>query len=497
MKTIKSVNPTNPIVLANQEALKADKFIPANVCEELKRICSVTTTTRNGKFPLQEVLMKIVQEERYAKAKKGYSAEACKKRFNEIEAIPTSLLSELYTGESVRVQTGEIPSFVIKALQRMFGIEGENSLSQIINRAFRYKLKEAVYERLEKVSSPMSTNGSKNTAFQLLFKYILKDENVKFETFVEPFARSASTMINYSREALRVYNDADVIWSTFFACLTKNCGKLIKEIESFYGCMNELVKLANGNELVKEFRDDCREDIKTFYQQYLEDGEKNFVHRTPSATDYKIAAKLFVVMRLAMAGDFKQGVKPNLQNADVFTFDKSHLRACAYRMRGASICCGDFAKTIRAYRKSPSAFLFIDPPYLSVKNKDKDKDYLPEFGLDDMIRLLKLLRKAECQVAFTHYADEIVDGFAKDSGLIPTFAYVSQIGNEKPTIVYMKNIQFDLDLIPDDKGGKLVYIEAGISFDDMAAQISEYFASLKKDKDKPSNDKPPNEEVES
>jgi site-specific DNA-adenine methylase len=199
-----------------------------------------------------------------------------------------------------------------------------------------------------------------------------------------------------------------------------------------------------------------------------------------------------------MSGKMECGLRPKLKEIieeigkltqegkpieeEAFVLDEDEFRAVAFRIKDMIISCKDFEEIINEHRNNPTALIFIDPPYLTKSNNYKDKDYLPKFILRDMRRLFKSLRRAKCRIILTHYMDEHIHEYAIKAGLKATFIYVSGINMkgepEEPTVVYTKNMDFDLSIIESDS--RVIYFDDDISFEYMESEVEKHYTEEKK-----------------
>jgi hypothetical protein len=457
-----------------------------------------------------------------------------------------------------REQTGIIPQFVIDDLCDMFcgckkecrlkgKCEGKSkcnckcktSLTQLIKYAIMYELsKEGFNKFLSKdgnasLSPPFSSTGSKSKMYYDLLRFIL--EQLDISIIKEIFGRTAALSMCHGG-VMRIYNDADPLWSNFNRCLRDDVGKLIVNIKILYKHMNELAKLpedverANASE---EELDECvkratalhkyfREELEAFYRQYEEnkklksaDGNKkkkgeakrDSDGKKSDKLDYMMAAKLFILINHAMAGDFGQDFKSNIskdiKDGKTLRFNESRLRICSCRIQNMSIACGDFEKAIKMNTVDEEMIkrilTFIDPPYLPKRNKKGKikpyKGYLKEFTIEDMRRLFRSTRKCKNPMILTHYANKTVHNLADESGFKAYFAFRN---GDKVEIVYMKNIDLDMQLMEErlaedlqNKSEKkkdktavhktVLCLDPEWNFADMVREIKEGFTKLTKD----------------
>jgi hypothetical protein len=214
-------------------------------------------------------------------------------------------------------------------------------------------------------------------------------------------------------------------------------------------------------------------------------GDRDSRVSTPS--EYKIAAKLFIVMHLAYRGNFGAGVKRGYIRGEIFEFSKDELRAHSYIIRNMKIHCEDFEEFIQRGKATPTTLEFYDKPYLddpeekAKKTKTKVKTakdlcYLPPFEEEDVERLSQCLKTRKSPSILTHYPVKFVDILCRDAGYTPRFAYRN--GKGEIEIIYIKNIEFDVNDVKAKLSSTVIYLEEHTTFLKMQAHIKEYYTAL-------------------
>jgi len=390
-------------------------------------------------------------------------------------------------------QTSKGLTPIVEILLDRYGLKGKvaKRISKLIKKAMIYKLSVDVFARLSKITTPMSSNGSKSMAYDLIDPLVFDYENV-FEFFVEPFGRTAAMSYKYaSRIKMRlgydyvlklIYNDIERKWIIYKRCLRNDVGRLITEIQKLCDKFNSFIDLPVDERRSKlnEFRQDLRDKIDAYVKECEANIKRDRDSKTSVQRDYEIAAMLYVIFKTTTNGVYEQDVKSDYteEKGRALEVDTDQLRACSFLIKDMEISCDDFEPIIRKYKGNPRAFLLVDPPYLPDEG-EKVIGYSEEFTPEDMARLAKSMKNAKCQILFTHYLNKFVDVHMKEAGLVPVLAYVTKRdGKEKPTIVYKKNIELKKD---QDYKDRVLLLDGddATDFYAMKKHVNEYYKSLK------------------
>lgn len=289
---------------------------------------------------------------------------------------------------------------------------------------------------------------------------------------IEPFARSASFLLNHHKYFNQLYlNDTDRRFYNFLKCVKEYPLYVVAEILTC-DCDEELNKLHRAAEAEQQSKT-ASHDISSLVKirDYLDKRCSTCSSSVKSSVN--AAAWLFLWINMSFSGNFNSGIPKDKLYINNLPQKLAELLSAALVLQKADISCKDCIDFTKRFIEQKRCLIFADPPYLNFfgsacktysrksqtstdKECGRDKTNIPPFNIEKMKNLFMLLSQAKGKVLITHSKEYEVLKIAYYSNLLYLFSYFNKAnGSNKDcyeTVVFSKNIT-ETDFVCRDKNG--------------------------------------------
>lgn len=210
------------------------------------------------------------------------------------------------------------------------------------------------------------------------------------DSYIEPYGGSAAVLLKKSRSLIEVYNDLDKGVVNFFQCLRDNATELIRVIELTPFAYDEwLLSWQTEEELAPI------ESARRFYVRS---------HMSIAGPSVKWG-NAFRRQKVYSRG---KSMKSSMKPAAISFMETQHLSEISNRLRGVTIENMDALDLMIKY-DNPSAFFYVDPPYVFSTRANKSKPaYEYDMVLDrDHEKMAGVLKKLEGFVLLSGYESDL------------------------------------------------------------------------------------------
>lgn len=212
----------------------------------------------------------------------------------------------------------------------------------------------------------------------------------KTQTYVEPYAGSASVLLNRPPDAaeVEVLNDLDEEVTTFFSVLRDRPGELVERLLAtpYARAEYERAVRAHANP-----PDDPVERARLFFVRSVQ--SYTGMEQNPSEGAWSYSRK--------------QARKGKSTRVHQWESKIDDLREVAARLRDVQIECDDALAVIDRYDHE-DCLHYVDPPYVhDTRNDSSDDVYVGEMTADNHRELCEVLRGCEGHVALSGYPNDI------------------------------------------------------------------------------------------
>lgn len=212
----------------------------------------------------------------------------------------------------------------------------------------------------------------------------------EYETYVEPFAGSASVLLNLPRCKTEILSDKDWQVAHFF--------KILGDKDKGEELLNSLKRIEYSEQTFLEAR--WQEAGKYRGINEIQRAVYFFVLVTQS---FNSTRQTFAEGKFASTDEYHKRVLRDLQ--------KVHER-----LFGVQVMNEDALSLLEKYKGNENAFLFLDPPYRhELRGKNADHVYTYEWEHSDHVRMLRTIQDAKAKIMLCGYrakkGHELYDGY--------------------------------------------------------------------------------------
>lgn len=203
----------------------------------------------------------------------------------------------------------------------------------------------------------------------------------EYDTYIEPFAGSASVLLNLDPCRKEILNDKD--W----------------EVALFFRILGDKDK---GEKLLS------RLGTLDYSEQTFQEAKWRKEGNYWGVDEIQIAVYFFVLVTQSFNSIRKTFANGKFKDSDEYRRRVlGDLRKVHERLAGVQVEQRDALSLLKEYKGNENAFLFLDPPYRhELRGKNADAVYTYEWKYIDHVRMLETIRDAKAKIMLCGYRAE-------------------------------------------------------------------------------------------